>query len=399
MPTIARINLTPAKIEAAKPKAAHYRMWDSRVPGLCARVLKSGTKSFEVHWGGGAKTLGKYPALTLTAARTQALEMLSDAAENGAPETVRKAKAQNLGDYIKKEYGPWAKANRKDGAATVARLESTFAAFLKMPLTDVTAWIVEKWRSKRLKDGIAPATVNRDMTALKACLSKAVEWSFIEVHPLAKVKPCKIDTQGRVRYLLPAEEKRLRKALLERDAKMIRERLNGNRWRAAREREPLPIIPPDGFGDHLTPMVLLAVNTGLRRGELTSLEWSDINLQGKVLTVRGSTAKSGRTRHIPLNVEALDVLQRYRRQHTEGRLFELTRVNKSFAALLESANIAELRFHDLRHSFASHLVMAGADLYVVKELLGHASIAMTERYAHLAPEHKAAAVALLGAAK
>jgi integrase len=143
-------------------------------------------------------------------------------------------------------------------------------------------------------------------------------------------------------------------------------------------------------------MVLLAMNTGLRRGELTSLEWGDVDVRGKMLTVRDGNAKSGRTRHVSLNTEALDVLKRYRRQHSgEGRLFDLTRVNKSFAALLESASIEGLRFHDLRHSFASHLVMAGADLYVVKELLGHASIAMTERYAHLAPEHKAKAVALL----
>lgn len=399
MPTIARINLTPAKIDAAKPRESHYRLWDSRVPGLCCRVLTSGAKSFEVHWGSGSKTLGKFPAMTLTAARTQAQAMLADAAENGAPEAARKAKVQNLADYIAGEYGPWAKANRKDGTATVARLESTFAEFLKKPLTDVTPWVVEKWRSKRLKNGTAPATVNRDMTALKACLSKAVEWGFIDVHPLAKVKPCKIDTQGHVRYLTDAEDRRLRKALAQRDAKMIAERDSGNRWRAERGHDLMPVIPADGYGDHLTPMVLLAMNTGLRRGELTSLVWADINLPGRMLTVRGGNAKSGRTRHIPLNVEAMDVLKRYRRQHTEGRLFPVFSIATAFAALLEAAGITALRFHDLRHSFASHLVMAGADLYVVKELLGHASIAMTERYAHLAPKQKAAAVALLGVAK
>lgn len=395
--------LTLRTVEAARPQAKPYELRDGELKGLLLRVQPSGVKSFIVEWARGKRTtLGRFPVMTLVAARTQAMATLADAAKNGTPEIARpRGKVVTLGDLITKEYGPWVKANRKDGEATVARLQSTFSEYLTKPLPDVNAWIVEKWRSTRLKAGRTPATVNRDLTALKACLSKAVEWELLEAHPLAKVKPSKVDTQGRVRYLSVKEDKALRKALQKRDTKMIAERKNGNRWRAERGQELLPEIPGNGFGDHLTPMVLLAMNTGLRRGELTSLEWSDIDLHGKQLTVRGGNAKSGKTRHVPLNAEALDVLKRYRRQHSgEGRLFDLTRVNKSFAALLESASIKELRFHDLRHSFASHLVMAGADLYVVKELLGHASIAMTERYSHLAPEHKAKAVALLdGGAK
>jgi integrase len=391
--------LTLRTVDAAKPLAKPYELRDGDIKGLLLRVQPSGVKSFVVEWGRGKRTtLGRFPVMTLAAARTQAMTALADAAQHGTPEIAKpRGKVVTLGDLINKEYGPWVKANRKDGEATVARLESTFSEFLTKPLSEVNAWVVEKWRSARLKAGRTPATVNRDLTALKACLSKGVEWELLETHPLTKVKPSKVDTQGRVRYLSPKEDKALRKALHNRDAKMIAERKSGNRWRAERERELLPDIPDDGFGDHLTPMVLLAMNTGLRRGELTSLEWTDIDLRRKQLTVRGGNAKSGKTRHVPLNTEALDVLKRYHRQHKgDGRLFDLTRVNKSFAALLESAGIAELRFHDLRHSFASHLVMAGADLYVVKELLGHASIAMTERYSHLAPGHKAKAVALLG---
>lgn len=390
--------LTLRTVEAARPQAKPYELRDGEIKGLLLRVQPSGLRAFIVEWGRGKRTtLGRFPVMTLTAARTQAITVLADAATNGTPAIAKpRGKVVTLGDLITKEYGPWVKANRKDGEATVARLESTFGEYLTKPLPDVNAWIVEKWRSARLKAGRMPATVNRDLTALKACLSKAVEWELLDVHPLAKVKPSKVDTQGRVRYLSTKEDKALRKALRERDEKMIAERENGNRWRAERGRELLTKIARDGFGDHLTPMVLLAMNTGLRRGELTSLEWGDVDVRGKMLTVRDGNAKSGRTRHVSLNTEALDVLKRYRRQHSgEGRLFDLTRVNKSFAALLESASIEGLRFHDLRHSFASHLVMAGADLYVVKELLGHASIAMTERYAHLAPEHKAKAVALL----
>jgi integrase len=140
-------------------------------------------------------------------------------------------------------------------------------------------------------------------------------------------------------------------------------------------------------------MTLLALNTGMRRGELTSIKWNDVNLHTKIITIRAGYAKSAKARHIPLNSEALDVLKRYRKQHSgEGRLFDVFSVKKSWNALMTNAGIRDFRFHDLRHTFASKLVAAGVDLNTVRELLGHADIRMTLRYAHLAPEHKAAAV-------
>ena len=79
----------------------------------------------------------------------------------------------------------------------------------------------------------------------------------------------------------------------------------------------------------------------------------------------------------------------------QGAVFGLTDIKKSFASLLKLAEIQNFRFHDLRHHFASKLVMAGIDLNTVRELLGHVDIRMTLRYSHLAPEHKAAAVEVL----
>lgn len=140
-------------------------------------------------------------------------------------------------------------------------------------------------------------------------------------------------------------------------------------------------------------MTLLALNTGMRRGELTSITWSDVNFHTKTVTIRAGYAKSAKARHIPLNSEALEVLKVYRKQSDpEGRLFNVVSVKKSWNALATAAGLSTFRFHDLRHTFASKLVMAGVDLNTVRELLGHADIRMTLRYAHLAPEHKAAAV-------
>lgn len=133
-------------------------------------------------------------------------------------------------------------------------------------------------------------------------------------------------------------------------------------------------------------------NTGLRRGEITQLTWPDVNLPGKMLTVRAGYAKSGKARHVPLNSEAVAVLTQWKEQEPDGRLFKLICTAKAWGALMDAAQLENFRFHDLRHTFASKLVMAGVDLNTVRELLGHGDIAMTMRYAHLAPEHKAAAV-------
>jgi integrase len=124
-----------------------------------------------------------------------------------------------------------------------------------------------------------------------------------------------------------------------------------------------------------------------------------------MLTVRGEGAKTGQTRHVPLNSEAVRVLTIWKPAPVcEGGwcVFSgadsstpVIAIKKPWGLVLKAAKVGSFRFHDLRHTFASKLVMAGIDLNTVRELLGHSSLAMTLRYAHLAPEHKAAAVEAL----
>lgn len=155
----------------------------------------------------------------------------------------------------------------------------------------------------------------------------------------------------------------------------------------------LPSLPAGGYADHLTPVVLVAINTGLRRGELLSLRWADVDLGSKLLTVRADKAKSGKQRHVPLNAEAHAVLQAWKQQADgDAQVFQPADVKTAWASLLDRAGVAGFRFHDLRHTFASKLVTKGVDLNTVRELLGHGDIKMTLRYAHLAPAHLAAAV-------
>jgi integrase len=396
-----RRNLTLRTVTGLQALEEPYRVWDTDVPQLFIRVQPSGIKSYNVQWSRtSSKSIGKHPAMLPEMARTEAREILNDATANGTPSVAKKRPAvSTLRDFLDKEFAPWAEANQKWGARAAKRLKGVFHDRLEKPLSELNAWVIEKWRSQRLKKGTAAGTVNRDLAALKSALSKAVQWGILDEHPLKPVKLRKVDN-ARVRYLDErdkGEEKRLRAALTKRDRDAVAGRRRGNEWRKERGYDLLPALAAGAYADHLTPMVLLALNTGLRRGELTALTWADVNLPAKMLTVRAAAAKGGKSRRMPLNREAVDVLTKWQKQHeSKGVLFNVRDVKKAWGALMIDAKIEGFNFHDLRHSFASRLAVAGVDLNTVRELLGHADMKMTLRYAHLSPEHKAAAVELLG---
>ena len=391
------IKLSRSVVDSAKPKASPYRLWDTNVPQLHLRVQPSGVKTFNVQWGRStARSLGKWPGVTVESARVKARAVLTEVDEQGAPTAVIKAKSakpDTFGEFMAQQYAPHVEATNKAGKATVALVKKHFGYLYDQPLTSITRAEFDKFKARRLTAGLHPSTVNRDLDRIKAVLSKAAEWGVMDANPLLGMKRIKRDIEERVRFLSTKEEKLLRSALEVREDRFKQRRLSGIEWRKERGREPLD--PISKFADHLMPMTLIALNTGMRRGEITQLTWSDIDLVKKILTVRAGYAKSGKTRHIPLNSEVLAVLKQWKQQQPDGVLFNLKSVTKSWNQLTHRATISDFRFHDLRHTFASKLVMAGIDLNTVRELLGHGDIKMTLRYAHLAPEHKAAAVEIL----
>ncbi|MCK8063394.1 site-specific integrase [Vibrio sp. 1CM7H] len=224
------------------------------------------------------------------------------------------------------------------------------------------------------------------MNRLRAALNRAVEWEFIDSHNLSSVKLIKQDNT-RIRYLSNEEEKRLLDALRDRNHCV---------------RKPCNEIEPVEFVDFFEPLVLTAMNTGMRKGELLSLRWEHVSLPNRYLTIRSENAKSKKTRTIPLNDTVLKLFERWRAQNPDADYVFISNnqpvefFQYPWQSLLKEAAIENFRFHDLRHHFVSKLVMAGVDLNIVRELLGHADLKMTLRYAHLAPEHKAAAVNLIG---
>ena len=404
MPRRSKTVITEKLVKSAKPKEGQpYDIRDRDLKGFILRVEPTGRKLFYCSWARGKRSrIGDAKITTLTRAREIAEQRIAGAKRGEVPKPEIRGKSKTLKDFIDKKYKPWAIHEQKQGASNCQRILGAFPDLLDVQLDRITAWQVDKWKSQRIASGVAKSTVNRDLTQLKAAIAKAVEWGLADSNPVGQVKRIRGAKQSRVRYLTPVEEKRLHSALQKRDNDKRAELRSLNERRAERGDEPLPI--PKNYVDHLQPLVLLAMHTGLRWGEAASLTWKNVRLtDAPTVTVEAAHAKSGKTRHVPLNRAAAEVLKKWREQRAEskGWVFpgkggvKLDNVRKSWGSVLKKAAINDFRWHDLRHHFASRLVMAGADLNVVRELLGHGSIDMTLRYAHLAPEHKAAAVALL----
>jgi len=268
-------------------------------------------------------------------------------------------------------YEEYAKANWRAFQNSSYILKEFRAYFKETPLSKLTSWDLEKWKASQKKTD-KPATVNRHLTILKHMLKKAVEWKLAKENPGTEVKCINVNNE-RNRYLEEDEMERLLSAC-----------------KTQTERPWLVLI------------VILAIHTGMRLGELVGLRWNnnvDLN-HWRITLVQGKNQKK---KTIPLNDAAREVLEllyshrygQYVFMYRWGEPLGKRNVQVAFDEVCKAATITDLNFHDLRHTFASYLVMSGVDLTTVSRLMGHSSTRMTERYTHLAPKHEEEAVAKL----
>jgi integrase len=246
------------------------------------------------------------------------------------------------------------------------------AIFGPKKLSEITFYELEAFRNRRKKTPTRAgklrrdATVNREMSTLRHMLNKAVEWNLLAANPLHEGSKLFFkEGDGRRRFLSNKEIEKLLEAA----------------------------------GSHLRPILEVALLTGMRREELLSLKWEQIRHGLIYLT----ETKSGRGRQIPINERLAEVLQEIRSRQQLRSPYVLTgpqgerirECKRAFLTACRRAGIEGFRFHDLRHTFASHLVMKGASLKAVQELLGHRDLKMVMRYAHVNPGHLQEAVDLL----
>ncbi len=247
-------------------------------------------------------------------------------------------------------------------------------------LADITPALITQCRDKLMTETNAkgkirtPATVVRYMAALSHAFNVAVnEWQWLEDSPIRKVKKPK-EPRGRVRFLDDAERERLLKACQE----------SQNDW--------------------LYLCVILALSTGMRQGELMGLKWADVNLKDGFIILHET--KNGERRRVPLTGHALALLKEHAKvRWLDTQLLFPGKVHKDkpidlrkpFETALKRAEIANFHWHDLRHCTASYLAMNGASLAEIAEVLGHKTLAMVKRYAHLSDGHVSNVVASMNA--
>ena len=268
---------------------------------------------------------------------------------------------------LAEEYLKWAKRQRgyRTKRGYTLQLVDVYGS---LPLRRFSARLVEQLQTERIQKGNKPATINRIVATLKHMIKKATDWDMVEEETLKRVRKV---------TLLEENNKRLRYLTKEECQALINECCN-----------------------HLTPIVVIALNTGMRKSEILFLKWDNVDLKHGFILLE--VTKNGERREIPINDTVRATLQDVIRRIDVPYVFYDPKtgkpyqdVKRSFKSACRRAGIKDFRFHDLRHTFASHLVMAGVDLTTVKELLGHKTIAMTMRYAHLAPSHKVKAVEVL----
>ena len=288
---------------------------------------------------------------------------------------VKIAKGEYLGIYEEKkvlfedfarEYLEYVKANKSSGMAgneegyLKTNLTPTFGGRF---LYEITPQDIEKLKANLLVK-LEPATVNRYLACLKHMFRKAIDWGYLNGNPAKGVSKLK-EPPGRVRYLAKKEIQKL-----------------------------LEACPP-----RLSPIVVTALHTGMRREEILRLMWRSVDLDHR--TIRVEKSKNNESRTIPMNETLYRVVSGLSRHSDSAYVFPAkegrpyTDVPKTFRKAVKEAKVEHFRFHDLRHTFASYMIMNGCDVKTLQELMGHKDIKMTMRYSHLSKDHVRESVKIL----
>jgi len=286
----------------------------------------------------------------------------------GVPE-VKRIKNHTFKE-LSEEYMKFAERQRSYNSKKflIAHLEAKLGP---LPLRRISTMLIEQFQTEELQAKKKPATVNRYIATLSHMFTKAAQWNMVEEAALKQIRNVK---------MLPENNRRLRYLSKEECTRLV-----------------------NSCAPHLRPVVITALNTGMRRGEILGLTWDRVDLQNSLILL--DITKNGERREIPINSTLRETFKGLVRRLDNPHVFydpatgkRLQDVKRSFSTALRRAKILDFHFHDLRHTFASHAVMAGVDLTTLKELLGHKTLTMTLRYSHLAPGHKVAAVELLDSA-
>ncbi|MEW6455094.1 MAG: site-specific integrase [Acidobacteriota bacterium] len=262
------------------------------------------------------------------------------------------------------KYFEWAKINRKSWPNDIHLAKHLSGYFSGFKLSQITNFLVEQYKIERKKEiKISPvkkikktpsnATINRELALLKRMFNLAIKWELADSNPVKGIRFLK--EEPREKILTPEEIK-----------KLLQES-NG----------------------HLKPIIITALNTGMRLREILYLRWGQVNFQEGFIHITHS--KNGKIRRIPMNSMLLETLKNIRRINEYVFIDErngkpMHSIRRSFENACRRAKIIGFRFHDLRHTFSTYTIQRNCDIISLKEILGHADIRMTSRYSHATME-------------
>ena len=314
---------------------------------------------------GSDKSIGYFPALSIETARQIHRKRLLENKGHISPTLT-------LGQYIDDVDVP--KSDSKTVPAKARNLKNAFlksgVKFWDKRIQDIKSQDIEDWRQEYLEEfGVANGTLNSYTVYLKAALGRAVKRGYLPSHPLADFKQLPED-HHRVRYLLDDERKRFLAQL-------------------------------DKRTDFLKPFCLVALNTGMRRNEILSMRYEHLDLTARVIRI--PETKSGRHQTVPMNDKVLQAIKAWAggKLPARGLIFgnaegvQRHGRMKVWDRFIDLCEIDDFRIHDMRHDFASQLVLKGVNIYEVQKLMRHSDIKLTQRYSHLRDESLLNAVNLL----
>lgn len=231
--------------------------------------------------------------------------------------------------------------------------------FSTLLLSQASTGVIDAYRTARRQEGASPNTINGELATLSRLLRSAVEWGYISKASLGMIHWLRIEERS-IRVLSDVEEGRLL----------------------------------FGATPTLRPLIRFALQTGLRKMELLTLTWANIDLVSKEVTVVATVAKNRRSRAIPLNRAALEALKDARSK--DGRVFGYHSISAPMDRVQKKTGLLGINCHSFRRTFATRCLEAGINIRTLQRWLGHSSLATTQKYVNPGDAYEKAAIELLG---
>jgi integrase len=376
-------NLTETYLESVRPpKSGRLSLRDANPPGFGLSVTANGVKSFVLDYRIFKRkrrmTLGRWPEMTLKEARDAATEARRDVRENRDPLQTRNQSREmrtihNLAaDYLSKY------AEQYKRKSSVADDRTMLATIVRPRIGDYAVAAITKEQIQKLHQDLAatPYRANRVLALLSKMFNLAIEWNATN-----RVWRADNPALGVKKY---PEEKR-------------------SRWLSKKEIGSLLTVL-DKYPEQKTANAIrLILLTGSRKGEALAAKWVDIDFTNRLWRKDSAHTKQKREEFVPLNSDAVKLLERMRKTKNGEYLFPglasdhpLEDLKTHWSEIRKLAKLPGVRIHDLRHTYASHLVSTGVPLFTVGKLLGHTQTVTTERYAHIGQEPQRAAAEKFG---